>query len=339
MHYSDFSIENFIMDEKFQEWVKYPIIENNFFWENWLRQNPHKEKEVRQARLIILSLDFKKSAGKDIPKELLLKKIQSSIYEEDLINSPSNRRNLNFYYKIAAVFIGLLVSTVSLFLLINQPHEKFTTTYGEIKNITLPDGSSIVLNANSSVQFNSIWDSGEDREVWLHGEAFFNISHKNDNQKFLVRTDQLNVEVLGTRFNVNTRRNNTKVVLNSGKVKLNPKDQLDDEIYMDPGELVEFSGADKKITKKVVNPDHFSSWKTNQLIFKATPLSEVAQTLEDNYGWTVEFEDEIIKTYQFTGTVSTGSKENINILLFTISEVFNIEILEENNQMIFKYKK
>jgi ferric-dicitrate binding protein FerR (iron transport regulator) len=339
MDYSDFSIENFIMDEKFQEWVKYPTIENNFFWENWLRQNPHKEKEVKQARLIILSLDFKKTAGKDIPKELLLKKIQSSIHEEDLIISPSNRRNLNFYYKIAAVFIGLLVSTVSLFLLINQPHEKFTTTYGEIKHLTLPDGSNVVLNANSSIQYNDNWEIREDREVWLQGEAFFDISHKKDNQKFLVRTDQLNVEVLGTQFNVNTRRNNTKVVLNSGKVKLNPKDQIDEDIYMDPGELVEFSGQDKKITKKIVNPDEFSSWKKNQLIFKATPLSDIAQTLEDNYGWTVEFEEEIIKTYQFTGTVSTESIENIKLLLFTISEAFDIEIKEEKNQIIFKNKK
>jgi ferric-dicitrate binding protein FerR (iron transport regulator) len=339
MDYSNFSIENFIMDEKFQEWVKYPTIENNFFWENWLRLNPHKEKEVKQARLIILSLDFKKSAGKDIPIELLLKKIQSSIHEKNHINSSSSLRNITFYYKVAAVFIGLLVLTVSLFLIINPPPEKYTTTYGEIKHLTLTDGSNVVLNANSSIQYNSNWEIGEVREVWLHGEAFFSISHKNDNQKFLVRTGHVNVEVLGTQFNVNTRRNNTKVVLNSGKVKLAHKDLNNEEIFMNPGELVEFSGGYKKITKKIVNPDQFTSWKTNQLIFKATPLRDIAQVLEDNYGWNIIFEEENIKNYEFTGTVSTESNDNVKLLFFTISEAFYIDIQEENNQIIFKYKK
>lgn len=336
--YSNFSVENFITDENFQEWVKYPTTENKLFWEKWLRNNPHKKEEIQKARLIILSMDFRKTNQKDIPKEFLLERIQSTIHEGLDYKVQTPPPFIYNYYKVAAVFIGLLAVTVSLFLLTDQSTENFSTAYGEIKNLTLPDGSKLILNANSSIKFNKSWSSNEERKVWLQGEAFFEVIHKENNQKFLVRTDHLNVEVLGTQFNVNTRRNNTKVVLNTGKVKLATNELINEEIFMDPGELVEFSGADKKITKKVVNPDQFSSWKTKQLIFKATQLSEIAQVLEDNYGWKIEFEEEIIKTYQFTGTVSTESKDNIKLLLFTISEAFNIELIEENDQMIFKYK-
>lgn len=340
--YSNFSVEDFIMDENFQEWVKHPTTENKLYWEKWLSHHIYKAHTVQQARLIILSMDFKKTGGKDIPKDLLLENIQSTIKNQSAIpevnqkNTHLNRTFINLYYLIAASFIGLLISSIPLYFLINQSTENYSTNYGEIRNITLPDGSTMVLNANSSIQFNNNWESGKDREVWLEGEAFFDVSHKKNNQKFLVWTDHFKVEVLGTEFNVNTRRNNSKIVLNSGKIKLNRKGLSNDEIYMDPGELVEFSGDDKKITKKTVDPEQLSAWKNHQLVFKATRLNDIAQTLEDNYGWEIIFEEEIIKTYQFTGTVST---ENIDDLLFTISEAFNIEILEENKQMIFKYKK
>jgi DNA-directed RNA polymerase specialized sigma24 family protein len=133
-----------------------------------------------------------------------------------------------------------------------------------------------------SPEFDLITDQAvkdkKDRVVWMQGEAFFDINHLENNQKFIVKALNIDVEVLGTQFNVNSRRNNTTVVLNSGKVKLNHDDLVNDE-FMDPGDLVEFSGHEKKIRKKVVNPEQFSSWKSNILIFKATPLSEIAQTL------------------------------------------------------------
>jgi transmembrane sensor len=336
--YLNFSTEDFVMDENFQEWVKYPTAENNKWWENWLKQHPHKIKEVEQARIIILSLDFKKTQERDIPKNLILNRIQHTIQEINQKERYYHYNSSKYFFKAAAVFIGLIISVATLYILLNPSYEDYATTYGELKNLHLPDGSEMVLNANSSIRFKNKWGSSEYRKVWLEGEAFFLIDHKINSQKFQVITKQLSVEVIGTEFNVNTRRSSTKVVLNTGKVKL--KDGLiEGEILMDPGEYIELSGPNKQITKKVVNPELFSSWRKNQLVFKATPLLEIAEVLEDNYGLKITFEEEEIKTYQFTGAVSTESKENIKLLLFTISEAFNLEIKSEKNLLIFQHKK
>lgn len=338
--YSDFSVERFVMDRGFQEYVQNPTAENRSFWEKWLEEHPAKAEEIRQARLIILSIDFRKTAPDAIPKELLLNRIKNTILQVDGKEIQSNFSRRSFYYKIAAVFLGLLISTGSLYFLLHEPSKTYTSPYGEITHITLPDGSSVVLNANSSVRFERRWDDDEPREVWLQGEAFFNVKHKQNHQKFLVRTDQVDVEVLGTEFNVKNRRNVTNVVLSSGRIKLNRAGLTNaDDLYMKPGELAEVSANDNTPIKKNVNPEDFSSWRMKQLIFKATALSEIAQTLEDNYGWESTFDDDAIKSYQFTGTVSTESTEEVELLLFTISEVFNIEILKEGNHIDFKKRK
>lgn len=335
MDYSDFSIEGFIMDDDFRNWVKHPTAENTAFWETWVVRHPDRAEEISKARLIILSMDFKKTVGNEVPKEQLLKRIQATIQGSQDRTIALKSNFVGIYYKAAAVFLGLVLVTAALYLITQSPLEAYTTAYGEIKNLTLPDGSTIMLNANSSVHFESNWEDRQIREVWLQGEAFFNIVHKKNHEQFVVRTDQLDVEVLGTEFNVKTRRNGTKVVLTSGKVKLSTKGFAKDELYMDPGELVELSGDEKRITKRSVNPDQFSSWRKKQLIFKATPLGEIAQTLEDNYGWESRFEEDTIKTYQFTGTVSTESIEEIELLLFAISEAFNIEVVKDGNKITF----
>ena len=339
MEYSDNNVERFIMDDNFQNWVKHPTAESASFWEKWIAEHPEDAEEIQKARLIILSMDFKKTAEKEIPRHLLLERIQAAIHEGQRNIIPIKSNFANIYYKVAAVFLGLIICTAALYLLTHGSSEGYSTAYGEIKNLILPDGSTIVLNANSSVHFENNWEDHKAREVWLKGEAFFKIIHQEDHQKFVVHTGQLDVEVLGTEFNVATRRNKTKVVLASGKVKLNTKGITDDELYMDPGESVELSGDDNKIIKRRVNPDQFSSWRRKQLVFKATPLAEIAQTLEDNYGWESTFKEDTIKTYQFTGTVSTESVEEIELLLVAISEAFNIEVLKEDNEIIFKKKK
>lgn len=335
--YSDFSVERFVMDNHFQEWVKYPNAENTLFWTKWVEEHPDKAGEIQQARLLILSMDFKRTPGNEIPQQLMFKKIQASILQINEKSIVVKSSSINIYYKVAAVFLGLLISTAALHFLTSS--ETYSTGYGEIEYVTLPDGSNLVLNANSSVHFKNNWEAEGIREIWLQGEAFFKVSHKENHQKFVVRTDRLDVEVLGTEFNVKNRRNTTRVILNSGKVKLTVAGLTDDGMSMKPGESGEVSAYDNKLIKKTVNPEQFSSWTKNRLVFKGTPLIEIAQTLEDNYGWQSTFEEEAMKSYQFTGTVSTESNEKIELLLLTISEAFNIEIVKEDQKIIFKKKK
>lgn len=338
MDYSRFSVEELVMDGNFQKWVRKPDGENAAFWTEWLRAHPHKAEEVRQARLIILGMDFKKTPASEVPRELLLKKIRMSIAAMNERPVTSRPISINRYYRIAAVFLGLVVSTATLYFLTATNMTQYATAFAETRQITLPDGSTMVLNANSSVRFEDDWSPNEPREVWLHGEAFFDIRHLENDERFVVRTNNLDVEVLGTEFNVQTRKERVQVVLRSGRVKLNTTGSVTDSLYLEPGELAELSTSDQKLTKKVVNPEEFCSWRNNELIFKATPLSEIAETLHHNYGWNITFEDEAMKSSAFTGTVSTESVENVELLLVTISEAFGFDVVKENDQIVFSRK-
>ena len=95
------------------------------------------------------------------------------------------------------------------------------TGYGEMKTIVLPDSSVVILNSNSSLRIPEQWSDAEGRQVWLEGEAYFQVQKQPATvRKFVVHTRQVDVEVLGTKFNVNTRRQQAVVSLEEGKVRL-----------------------------------------------------------------------------------------------------------------------
>ncbi|NER84933.1 MAG: DUF4974 domain-containing protein, partial [Leptolyngbya sp. SIO1D8] len=175
--------------------------------------------------------------------------------------------------------------------------------------------------------------------VKLHGEAFFSVMHKENNQKFIVRSGDLSIEVLGTAFNVNNRRGNNKVILNEGSVRLDLSsidwrdgDQSGESyLLMEPGEMVEVNEDDKEISKKIVNPAIYSSWTENVLIFDKTPLEEVIKMIEDNYGYAVYTNNLNVEDLDFTGELYSSE---LSLILEYLSETFDLQIKKENNKII-----
>src|SRR5690625_4649418 len=102
------------------------------------------------------------------------------------------------------------------------PVQEFRTDFGEKKTLRLKDGSEIVLNSNSQLRYNPNIKKGEDIEVWLQGEAYFNIAHFEDERQrfFTVHTRDGMVQVLGTKFVVNSFGEETQTVLSEGKIKV-----------------------------------------------------------------------------------------------------------------------
>ncbi len=127
-------------------------------------------------------------------------------------------RNRLVWMKVAAVVTLLLVAFVFYIGRQNQNHT-YHTTFGESRRVLLPDGSLVTLNANSSLRVADRWGRRTEREVWLNGEAFFSVretKREGEAVKFVVHTHDLNVEVRGTEFNVNTRKQQTRVVAERG---------------------------------------------------------------------------------------------------------------------------
>jgi ferric-dicitrate binding protein FerR (iron transport regulator) len=349
MSYNNYSVYDFVMDESFKKWVKYPESEEDLHWEEWILENPDKRGLISEAHQIILFMDFETHHLSKSAVNSLWQKLDQRIEEREQglsIKKPSSNKistqAFSHYRRLAAVFVGLMVFSATLFFVLQHNNTTtYVTQYGETRILLLPDSSTVTLNANSTLKHNSDWYGDEVREVWLQGEAFFSVVHTRDHQKFIVNTSDLDVEVLGTEFNVNNRRGGTKVVLNSGKVKLSlpsvptngETDKKVKEIIMKPGELVEYSEEDKKTTKEVVDAEKYTAWRENKLIFEDTPVSEIVQVLEDNYGLEVIIKDSALASRKFTATYPA---DNVDILLKALSKTFNIKISKTENQVVFE---
>ncbi len=342
MDYADFSAEDFALDEHFQQWVLAPDTETARFWQRWLQAHPEKESAIREAEIIVQQMSKDDEGPAPDREEIVWTNIYRHLQEEGFgQTAPVQPRrlpvfafvtSLSTWQKVAAGFAGFLL-VASLLLMVNQIRgTRYTTGFAQTENITLPDGSEVTLNANSSLRLPSSWNSNQAREVWLEGEAFFHVRKKPGaaNARFIVHTGQLRVEVLGTQFNVNNRRGKTKVVLTEGKVQVNDPDK-GHKLMMQPGDYVEYSGQQAAIARKKVDPSLYSSWKNNRLIFTDTPLGEIAHRLEDHYGVQVVFKDASLQELAFTGNFPAN---DLPFFLQVLSRSLNISVIRDGNQLI-----
>lgn len=238
------------------------------------------------------------------------------------------------YWRAIGIAASVLLVTVSAVFYVHDYflYTTFSTEYGMTKSIILEDGSEVTLNANSTLKVPKNLTSY--REVWLKGEAFFSITKKSDKARFFVHTDNLNVEVLGTKFNVNSRHENTEVVLNEGSIKLTANlPAIKKPLMMHPGEFASLSKEDVTFNKKTVKPEKYNAWQTNVLVFDEAPLSVVAQEIEDYYGVEVQITNTELSKRILTGTMPNN---DLGIVLKSLSTSFNVSIVRENNKIIFK---
>ncbi len=187
---------------------------------------------------------------------------------------------------------------LALWLLLWSPRPDIVqTAFGEQQELELSDGSKVRLNSNSRMTYKPMWDRDEHREIWLEGEAFFEVQRVPEyDQKFVVVTDDLTIEVLGTAFNVNSYGGRSTVYLEEGSIILHIEGR-ESPIVMEPGDLVAYSKQSQKMVKKRAEESALhTSWKTGVLTFKDSPLSEVLKKIEDTYG--VKFRVENPADYQ-----------------------------------------
>jgi transmembrane sensor len=343
MSYPNYSVEDFVTDAYFISWVKSPNDESDSFWNSWLTQYPHKKADVYKARDIILMLDIKEdlpAEGKFLETwEKIATRIDAKSVTSDISFTPKRevqKRRFFWYHQVAAGLLAVVLSLGGY-----SVYQKFKTTviqtsYGESRTFFLPDSTKVTLNANSSLHYIKSDFQHHGREVWLDGEAFFSVVRKTSNENFKVHTKELEVEVLGTRFDVNSRRGKTKVVLEEGKVKVDMNRSLvQQHLVMSPGDFVEVSKNAKSIHRKLVNPDQYFSWRNNKLEFNGTTLREIGNLIEDNYGYQVVFVDEKLTDKKFTGN---SSSDDLQELTQKLSRVFDLKITQEENVIMIDRK-
>ena len=245
-------------------------------------------------------------------------------------------RQNRYRWSLAAAVSALLLIASALIYYANPTMLTIGTAYGEQQTVSLPDGSVVIVNANSRLSYQQTWEADEIREVWLEGEAYFKVSKQkssdNSRIKFVVHADDLEVQVLGTEFNVLHRAEAVQVVLSEGKVHLQ-SDKAQLSLDMQPGEMVEYNSAtDTPVVRQKVNPRVLTSWKDEELIFQDETLGTIADRLEATYGYHIIFEDETIRQEKFTVSIPANEVE---LLFPMLTRAFSLEMKRTKNQITF----
>lgn len=186
-------------------------------------------------------------------------------------------------------------------------------------SIELSDGTQVHLNAESSIKYPVTFLSKEQRQVFLTGEAFFEVAH-DPNVPFIVNTQQLDVKVYGTTFNIANYPEDewTEVVLLEGSVSLMDEGSVGvarDEVFLEPGFKGNFNKIERKITKEKVNTSIYTSWRNGNLIFRDIPFENIIEKLERHYNVTIINNNKDLDKETFNATIETQHE--------TIEQVFN----------------
>jgi ferric-dicitrate binding protein FerR (iron transport regulator) len=180
---------------------------------------------------------------------------------------------------------------------------------GQRSNIVLPDGSKVWLNSHSKITYPRDYGVRE-RSLSLTGEAYFEVA-KNTGKRFLVNAGDMQVEALGTSFNVKAYENDREVVatLFSGSVQATVCGKTS---TLEPEQYVAFDRKENRLlTGRAENAAYASMWRDNELAFNRQTMDEIAVMFDRLYNVKIHFESEKIKNYRFSGVIKNNSLENV----------------------------
>ncbi len=340
MRYSHYSAEDFALDPSFRQWVRQPGDHTHrILWEKWLVQNPHRLAEVEEARHLVEMLDYPGEGEhlREAEKQELWVQIQSTVSREKTVARPAFLSRLagSVVWRSAAIL--LLAAGIAVWWFLNNAPVQVRTAYGTIQRVVLPDSSVVTLNGNSSLSWSPQWSADRPREVWLEGEAFFDVTHQHrkGNARFLVHIGGATVEVLGTQFNVSQRGTDARIVLSSGRIKLNLTGKKEN-VFMHPGEVVDLTGRNGKIARRKARPQLYTAWRNRELIFDETPLAEIARIIESTYGRKVIFTQKELAAYRISGTIPSDSAD---MLLEALAVSSDLQINKKSNTILISKSK
>jgi ferric-dicitrate binding protein FerR (iron transport regulator) len=232
----------------------------------------------------------------------------------------SSRRKTKFNWSIAAAILLIIGSSTLVFTLSNKD---FTSKINSQETVLLPDDSKVILAQNSKFQFNN-WFWSFDRTTKLSGKAYFDVAK---GKTFTVKTDLGTVQVLGTRFGVESRDSIFKVVCYEGSVRVT---SLENDIILEKDQFVAFQNG-RKVEQSNVYIDQ-PDWVSTTNVFKNAPLSEVILQLEKDY--TIEIDiSKLNQNERFTGSLPSDS---LSLALDILVKTYQINFKVVNkNKFIF----
>ena len=308
-------------------------------------QNSANEDEIKRLGLwirnnqkISLWLEQQISASSStMDKEVqmrMLKNIEAEIdvnINNDVIPETKRkiRTRINTWLRVAALFLLPVITAAGMYMYMSRntlsPAPLIVTVErGQKANITLPDGSKVWLNSQSKLTYSPNFNV-KTRELLLDGEAFFEVAH-NPEKPFIVRSNDIAVEALGTAFGVKAYNEDNLIssILLRGKVRVTTPDG---ESILKPNERIMYDKTTrKKIKSRVINSKDFKGWIHNELRYENVSLEDIAKDIQRIYNVNVLFANERLKNQRFTGSVNNNSLESmLSIITLTSPVSFHVK--------------
>lgn len=312
--------EDFIFDESFYEYVAGSNESSMLYWDKWIKNHPEKAEDFQKATHIIRTLTHTRKIEVGVDKHESLQEMLSHIDEFELRSSSLRRFILPLWVRVAA----MLVLSVGLAWVWNKTYTRFkakeTIVYNEIivpigekSQVILSDGSHVWINSGSRFKY-PVHFGEQSRDVFLTGEAFFDVTKQNK-QLFVVNTQDSKVEVLGTAFNVKAYPEDAKTQTTVARGLVSVKSLLSNEkaVLVRPNQMAEIKKiptSDRKLygssveelkIKNCKNVEAVTCWKDQLLVFNNEPLGDMALKMERWFNVKISIEDAGLKQERFNG--------------------------------------
>ncbi len=343
MNYINYTAEELVLDEYFCKWVNGKLPKEDTFWETWIDNNPDKAPIVSQAKFVLKSLEMEHITLAD---DKLEEKVR------DIIES---RNGNKFFYKHLWKYASAAVILLSLGLYYigsktpdtHSPYDQMVKAQlhpakEKVNNsnnpmtIGLGDGSVITLQPHSKVSYPETF-ADDKREVYLSGEAFFDVG-KKANQPFLIYANEVVTTVLGTSFSIKAYEKDVDVVVKvvTGRVTVQSRksdlksetSSQEESLELVPNQMAIFDRAPEKFRRKLIdNPVIIkSSTKVSKdFNFSNTPLLTVFKTLEEGYGITIIYDFETLKNCAITAPLGNETfYEKLDIICKIIKGSYQV---------------
>lgn len=329
MNYSDFNVEDFLLDQQFLDWVKKG--QNDSFWQDFQLEFPEKKTDLENARIVILAgAGLSHTGPGHVVRNAMWENIQSQVAEE--ITETKHGRVIlfrNWWWAAAAVLIvgcGIIWqlrmswSSTDKITYENLISNAKTSSFIEKVNdseknllINLPDGSSVLLHKGGKLSFDAKMFGGEKREVFLSGEAFFEVA-KDPAKPFFVYANELITKVLGTSFTVKALPNerHIEVLVKTGRVAVfAQKDPSKNQklsnrelegIVLAPNQQITLERTALRLSRSLV-PDPQMLEIPEQKVsfdFDDLPALKVIESLEKAYGIDIVYDEDLLANCKLT---------------------------------------
>ena len=346
-NYEKYTLEELITDEDFIRWVKYPTEESEQFFQALIENTPSQAKLIHTARLAVQQLAI---ASKHDAPVSEIPVIWTDI-EDRLTQAQAPRAGLQIswkYWAAAASIILLImvgfwfnknawVKPTSIYTQLtkssSKPIKEVINTSTGIMPVSMPDGSEVKLQPNSRLSYNESF-TGDLREVYLSGEAFFDVK-KNAKIPFVVYANGLVTKVLGTSFSIKAFEQDKQVSVNvkTGKVSVyaQQSNQTSDPetkgVVLTPNQQVIYSKENEQLTRTLVAKPTIllNTQELQRFSFKNAPVEEIFFALEKAYGVEIIYDKEVMANCRLTTSLTNETLfEKLDIICAALDATYKL---------------